>query len=202
VNSIEQSILHFISDYGYWGIMISLILGIVGLPLPDEVLMMFAGYMVQRGELSLIMTLMVSFIASLTGMSISFWIGSKFGYPLLHRFGPKLHISRERLERAEIWFLKYGKFAVFIGYFLPGIRHITAYLSGIGHWKYSTFITNAAYGALVWVITFVSIGYYLGQDWLLFSQMLHRNLLVVVTVALIAAALLLAYQWVRRRKII
>lgn len=202
MNSIEQSILHFISDYGYWGIMISLILGIVGLPLPDEVLMMFAGYMVQSGELSLIMTLIVSFIASLTGMSISFWIGSKFGYPLLHRFGPKLHISLERLERAEIWFQKYGKFAVFIGYFLPGIRHITAYLSGIGHWKYSTFITNAAYGALVWVITFVSIGYYLGQDWLLFSQMLHRNLLVVVTVALIAAALLLVYQWVRRRKII
>lgn len=201
MNSIEQSILHFISDYGYLGIIICLILGIVGLPLPDEVLMMFAGYMVQSGELSYVFTLIVSFAASLIGMSISFWIGSKFGYPLLHRFGPKLHISRERLERAEIWFQKYGKFAVFIGYFLPGIRHLTAYLSGIGHWKYSTFITNAAYGAVVWVVTFVSIGYYLGQDWLVFSQMLHRNVLVIVMVALIAAAILLAFQWIKRRKV-
>lgn len=144
VAGIEHQILQLISHYGYVALFIALVLGIVGLPVPDDVLMLFfAGFIVSKGQLNYLVTVLVSITGSLSGMSISYLIGSKFGYPLLHKYGPKIHISLKRLERVERWFVKYGKTVLVFGYFIPGVRHLTAYLCGIANGNITaSFITR------------------------------------------------------------
>lgn len=136
---LQHQLLSFIAHFGYIGIFGLLVLGIIGLPVPDEVLMTFAGYLISQGKLHYLTTVIVSVVGSFTGMSISYLIGHKFGYPLLEKYGSKIHMTKENLGHAQQWFKRFGKFAVMIGCFIPVIRHLTAYFAGISKWSYRTF---------------------------------------------------------------
>ncbi|WP_410511358.1 hypothetical protein PaeBR_14800 [Paenibacillus sp. BR2-3] len=96
---IQHNLLAFIAHFGYIGIFGALVLGIIGVPVPDEILLTFAGYLISQGKFHYIPTIMVSVIGSITGMSISYFMGQKFGYPLLEKYGRKIHISKEKLYR-------------------------------------------------------------------------------------------------------
>lgn len=185
---IRHKIFLIVIKYGYVGLFGSLVLGIVGVPLPDEVLMTFAGYLVSKGELSFIPTVAVTLAGSFVGMTISFWIGRKFGYPLVEKYGAKIRLTKEKLEQSERWFRRFGKFAVSIGYFIPGVRHLTAYFAGISKWPYSLFATYALPGAMVWTLTFISLGAYVGEHWRWVGKAIHRYLLLGFPLILIMLA--------------
>jgi membrane protein DedA with SNARE-associated domain len=71
-----------------------------------------------------------------------------------------------------------GKFAVTIGYFIPGVRHLTAYFAGISKWPYRTLFVYAAPGAVLWSVTFITLGTYLGDHWREVTEAIHRYLLL------------------------
>jgi membrane protein DedA with SNARE-associated domain len=77
------------------------VLGIIGLPVPDEILMTFSGYLISKGKLHYFPTVTVSVLGSYIGMSISYFIGHKFGYPLLEKYGRKIHITKEKLDKTQ-----------------------------------------------------------------------------------------------------
>lgn len=191
----EETILHFVAHYGYIGIFVVLMFGIIGLPVPDEVLMTFAGYMVSLGRLHVVETIVVAAVGSLTGMSISFFVGQKLGLPVLLKYGRRFHLTEERLKKIDTWFIRFGKYAVTIGYFIPGVRHTTALFAGISGWSYRAFLLYAIPGALAWTLTFVTIGMVVGQHWKEFSHLLHRYLVLGFAIALVGA-----YFWWRYRK--
>lgn len=198
---MQEHILSLVAHYGYVGIFAVLILGIVGVPVPDEFLLTFAGYLVTKGELTYIWTLLTAFLGSVTGMSISFWIGHRLGYPFLHKYGRKIHITPERLQKVEAWFHRFGKFTIIIGYFIPGVRHFTAYFAGISKWSYRTFLSFAIPGGFLWVATFITLGRYMGEHWRRFSEILHRNLLILVFAVIIGILLWLVIRnWLNKRK--
>lgn len=189
---LQHQLLSFIAHFGYIGIFGLLVLGIIGLPVPDEVLMTFAGYLISQGKLHYLTTVIVSVVGSFTGMSISYLIGHKFGYPLLEKYGSKIHMTKENLGHAQQWFKRFGKFAVMIGYFIPVIRHLTAYFAGISKWSYRTFFVYAAPGAMLWAVTFITLGTYLGEHWLEVTETIHRYLLIAV-VLIVGMALIIWY---------
>jgi membrane protein DedA with SNARE-associated domain len=189
---IHHKLLAFIAHYGYVGIFGALVLGIIGLPVPDEILMTFAGYLISQGRLHYIPTVIISVVGSFTGMSISYFIGHKFGYPLLEKYGSKIHITKEKLDHTQHWFKRFGKFTLTFGYFIPGIRHLTAYFAGISKWPYRSFVLYAAPGAMLWAVTFITLGTYLGEHWRAVTETIHRYLLVGLVV-IIAAALAVWY---------
>jgi membrane protein DedA with SNARE-associated domain len=174
---IETILFHWITHYGYLGLFGSLVLGIVGLPVPDELLMTFTGYMVYMGKLHYGTSLAVGVAGSLAGMSVSYFIGSRFGYPLLEKFGPKIHFTREKWLKTHAWFERFGKFAVTVGYFIPGLRHLSSYFAGIGKWPYRTFIAFAFPGGLLWCFVFITLGRVLGKHWKSYTQLLHKYML-------------------------
>lgn len=155
----------WIAKYGYMGLFLSMFLGIVGLPVPDEILMVFAGYMASEGKMDFIPTCIAAGLGSFCGMSISFMIGKNIGFPILEKLRIKFHFNDDKMERFKRWFLQYGKFAVAFGYFVPGFRHITPILAGINKWSFREFIYSASIGGLVWVLFFVSTGIFLGPRW-------------------------------------
>jgi membrane protein DedA with SNARE-associated domain len=196
---VEQHVLAWITHYGYFAVFVLLALGIVGLPVPDETLLTFTGYLIFKGHLSPPLAFASALGGSASGITLSYALGREFGVALLRRFGKYLHLSPERLDRAHQWFQRVGHWALTFGYFIPGVRHLTAYAAGISGLEPRSFAAFAYPGAALWVTTFLSIGYFLGERWQAVQQNLERYL-VVVTIAL--AGLLLGYLvwWTWRKK--
>jgi membrane protein DedA with SNARE-associated domain len=137
---LKHILFQFVSQFGYIGIFGSMMLGMIGLPIPDELLMTFAGYLVFKGRLVYLTTLIVASLGAVSGVSFSFLLANKWGLPLLEKHGRKLHITPERLKKSEVWFQRFGKFAVTFSYFIPGVRHFTAISAGISRWSYRAFL--------------------------------------------------------------
>jgi membrane protein DedA with SNARE-associated domain len=179
-------ILPWLIKYSYLGIFAALGLGILGLPIPDETLMAFAGFLASRGTLSYPNAVLASFAGTICGISIGFFLGRSFGRPFLEKYSAKLRIYPRHLQKAEAWYSKYGKFALFIGYFIPGVRHITAIFAGISIMPYKVFAIYSFAGGLLWTLTFVTMGYYLGENWkLVYKYSYHYILPLVIVVSVV-----------------
>ncbi|NGZ77783.1 DedA family protein [Saccharibacillus alkalitolerans] len=155
--------LNFLSDYGYMAVYTLLTLGIVGLPVPDEVLMTSVGYLTSIGTMKLPYALLFSFAGALSGMMISYAIGRQAGRPLLNRYGKWIGLKPSRIARVEGWMSKYGPVSIMFGYFIPGFRHVTCYLCGIGRMSLRKYTLFASIGALLWCTIFIMIGRVLGH---------------------------------------
>jgi len=162
---VEQHLDYLIEHFGYFGIIIVLIGGIIGIPIPDEVLLTYVGYNVFQGKLSYIISLISAFIGAAGGISLSYFIGYKFGLPLLKKFGPKFHITEDKIDKTSTLFYKIGPVLLLVGYFIPGVRHITAYIAAIDKYPFKKFVGYAYTGALLWSITFITLGKFLGEEW-------------------------------------
>ncbi|OZM56579.1 hypothetical protein CIB95_10140 [Lottiidibacillus patelloidae] len=187
--TIEESAMHVIAHYGYIALFIALILGLIGLPVPDEVLLAFAGYLIAQGDFQFTQTLIVCFLGSVTGMSISFFIGRKLGIPFLFKYKRFTRITPLRIKRLNQWFTRFGKVAVIFGYFLPGIRHFSAYIAGVSNWSYRTFIAYAVLGAALWSLTFIFLGMWFEEYWEEMIKLIHRYGVVISIVTFITIIL-------------
>jgi membrane protein DedA with SNARE-associated domain len=183
-----HSLLLFIAEYSYWGIFLALALGILGLPIPDETLMAFAGFLAYQGRLYYPFTLIVAFVGTSCGITIGYFLGKAYGHPFLEKYSARMHIKR-KLHKAEKWYGRYGKFALFIGYFIPGVRHFTAIFAGISLMPYRIFAVFAYVGGLLWTLTFVSLGYFLGKNWQL--VLIYSNRYIIPFAVAIILVLLL-----------
>jgi membrane protein DedA with SNARE-associated domain len=192
---VEQHVFDWISQYGYAAIFVLLSLGIVGLPVPDETLLTFTGYLIYKSHLSPPMAFASALGGSASGITISYTLGRTFGMGLLHRFGRYLHLTPERLERAHQWFERIGHWALTFGYFIPGVRHLTAYAAGMSGLAPHHFAIFAYMGAALWVGSFLSLGYFLGDRWQVVERNVHQYLLGL---GIVLAVLVLGYLVWRR----
>lgn len=187
---MEQTLFDLLQQYGYIGIFLFLVLGIVGLPLPDEIMMTFLGYLTSIGQLNLYLTFLSSLLGSACGISVSYWLGSCLGYPFLKKYGGKIFVTRRRLRITQLLFRKYGNWLLFAGYFIPGVRHVTAYLAGISKITFTRFSMYAYTGAFLWCATFIGLGHILGANWEVLFDVLHkygaRLLAIVLPLVLIS----------------
>jgi membrane protein DedA with SNARE-associated domain len=198
---VEQQLLAWVTSYGYFAIFGLLVLGIVGLPVPDETLLTFTGYLIYRGNLDLPFAAAAALGGSASGMTISYVLGRIFGIRLVHRYGGYLHLTPERLARAHAWFERVGHWALTAGYFIPGVRHLTAYAAGMSDVAPHQFAMFAYMGTILWVSSFLSLGYFLGERWQTVEANIHRYLVIgTITIAVLAAAYLIWRKWARRKQ--
>ncbi|MGH7232757.1 MAG: DedA family protein [Nitrospiraceae bacterium] len=176
----------WISRHGYIAVFVLLMLGIVGLPVPDEALLTFVGYLSFKGELTLGPSLGAAFLGSATGISLSYGLGRLAGPHVVTKLGPILHLSPEHIAKRQAWVHRWGKYALLIAYFVPGVRHLAALLAGASELSLSSFARFAYCGALLWSATFIALGYSLGEEWHRLSPLVHRTLVIVSLVVLLA----------------
>lgn len=188
-----HSLLLIITKYSYFGIFIALGLGIIGLPIPDETLMAYAGFLVFQGKLNYFYTIMVAFLGTSCGITLGYILGRTFGNPFIKRYSSKMYVNPTHIQNAEIFYNRYGKFALFIGYFIPGVRHLTAIFAGTSLMPYRMFALFAYTGGLLWTITLVSLGYFLGEKWHNVYMYSHRYIIPVVLLSIVV--LLIAVYW-------
>ena len=192
-----QTILDWVSAYGGPALFMLLMLGIVGLPVPDETLMVFTGYLIQQGHLNLAGTWLFAFLGSSCGITLSFVIGRRLGLPFIHKYGKYLHVTAKRLEKVHKWFDGFGHWTLSFGYFVPGVRHFTAVVAGMSGLSTPVFALYAYSGAAVWVSVFIGLGYLLGERWKEAAESAHRY---IGWVAGLAVLLGLGYLLFARRK--
>jgi membrane protein DedA with SNARE-associated domain len=166
INQILQSITAHsqpLLDYGSIALFVLLALGILALPVPDETLMVAAGFLIARGKLNFSFTVFAAYMGAICGISLSYLIGRYGGSVLLEKYGHFVRLTKPRIERTRHWFSRIGMWALFIGYFIPGVRHFTGYIVGTVRIPFNRFAIFAFSGAIVWSSTFLTIGFLLGK---------------------------------------
>ena len=188
--AVEEYVNLFVIKYGYAGIFLSLSLGVIGLPIPDEVLMTCAGYAAARGILSMPLAFASAFFGAVLGSAISYWIGRVWGLPLLLWAGPYIGIPAEKVAKTQVLFTRYGSLLLVVGYFLPGIRHLSAYMGGMSGMDLRRFAFFSCVGAFCWSMTYLQVGLALGKEWLRVAVYVrHYGFWLFVMIACIAAGL-------------
>jgi membrane protein DedA with SNARE-associated domain len=197
-----EAVFGWVQTYGYGALFGILIFGIVGLPVPDETLLVFCGYLISQGKLTAVGTLAAAVGGSWCGISVSYGIGRTLGLGVVHRFGRFLHVNDQQLERVHAWFDRRGRWALFFGYYIAGVRHLTAIIAGASKLDFVSFIRFAWTGALCWALVFLSLGYFIGEQWRRAAELVHAYL-TYVSVALILLVILffVARRFWRKRSV-
>jgi len=166
---------------------------------PDETLLTFTGYLVFRGNLRLPLAFAAALTGSGCGITISYLLGRTFGLKLIHRYGRYVRIREDHVEKAHAWFRKAGHWSLTIGYFIPGVRHLTAYAAGMSDLEAPQFALFAYTGAVLWVSAFLSLGYFLGDRWEAVEHNVHHYLVYLTLAGIIALAGYLIWRRSRAR---
>jgi membrane protein DedA with SNARE-associated domain len=200
---MREAAFHWISQYGYAGIFSLLTFGIVGLPVPDEWLLTFCGYLVFKGTLVFLPTLGAAFLGSSCGITFSYLLGKVFDTYVLLKYGRFFHLTPERLARVHAWFEQRGRWTLLVGYFIPGVRHLTGYVAGASELSYSNFALFAYTGAFCWAAFFITLGYVLGEEWNRWNRVLEsfdETTLLMIGVAVVAVLGYVVFEFMRRQQ--
>jgi len=196
-SGVDQHLIVWLVRYGAPIIFLAQLLGIFGLPIPDEMLLTLAGALVRRGTLPGMPIITSAIAGCLAGITVSFVLGRKVGLPTLRR---RLHVHEETLNRANVWFCRFGRWLLAFGYFIPGVRHVTALAAGSTAMSYSTFAIYAYSGGILWSIVFVSLGYYAGEHWRQMVETARGHLLLMAVIAAAAGMVYAALQAISARR--
>jgi membrane protein DedA with SNARE-associated domain len=195
-NALVNVATTIINDLGYPGIFLLLVAGSAGIPVSSEAVMLFAGFDVWKGHFEILAIVIVGVAGDLVGASIAYAIGYFGRIEILHRHGRKIHLTPERLERAEHWFERYGSVAVPVCRILPLVRAYMSFPAGAARMRYGRFLGLSALGGVPWIIFWGVLGRALGSHY----HQIERNLHYVDIVGLVAIVGVIAWLVVRRRR--
>lgn len=154
-----SAVLTYLLHSGPIFLFFALSLGIVGLPIPDETLLVGAGYLAAHHQINIPLTILAAFGGSMTGITISYLLGRLVSRLIIKKYGPTLHITPENVSRVQLWFVKIGKWILIVGYFIPIFRHLVGFVAGGAKLDFRLFALYAYTGAIIWSLTFLGIGY-------------------------------------------
>jgi membrane protein DedA with SNARE-associated domain len=191
---MEHTLITWLGHYGPVVLFFAQMFGIFGVPIPDELLLTVAGALVRHGELNGPATVFAAIGGCSTGITGSYLLGRTVGITTLHRV---LHIRESSLARAQRWFKSFGVWLLAFGYFVPGVRHVTAIAAGSTPLDYWQFARAAYPGAVLWCAVFLGTGYIAGDrlgDLTLFIQG-HLGVAGAVLFAAAAIYILVTTRW-------
>jgi membrane protein DedA with SNARE-associated domain len=150
---------------GYLGVVIAMAIESACIPLPSEIILPMAGWMVSRGEFTLVGATLAGVLGCVVGSIVAYWVGVVGGRPLLERYGKYVLISMHDLDVADRWFGRYGEAAILISRMLPVVRTFISLPAGIARMSFGRFVLYTAIGSLPWSFALVYVGKSLGDNW-------------------------------------
>ncbi|GIO04680.1 alkaline phosphatase [Brevibacillus reuszeri] len=156
-------LMSIIEQYGYFAIFFLLWLGIVGLPIPDELVVATGGFLASIGLLNPYYSFLAGYLGVASGLTIGFLLGKYFGRPIL-RWLSKSEKMRHAVDRSTVMLEKYGTTALCISYLFPVVRHVVPYLVALGGMSYRRYALLSYPIGLVWTTAFYFLGYVFGNN--------------------------------------
>jgi membrane protein DedA with SNARE-associated domain len=207
IASISESLVnetaHFVREAGLPGIFALMAISSACIPIPSEVVMLFAGFAVADPTQSASqhhMTMTGIVLAGLAGTMVGSWIAYAVGrggrLELLERHGARFHMGPNQIERADRWFQRYGELTVMFGRLIPLVRAFVSLPAGVARMPLGRFTLFSLIGATPWVVALALAGHALGSDW----TSVRRGFEYVDYAIVVLAVLAVAYAIVRRRR--
>ena len=197
VEKIAEYITLGMSAFGYSGLFVLMALESMIAPVPSEVVMPFAGYLVLQGRFDFWLAVIVSGLGSVFGSLISYYMGAYLGRPFILKFGKYLLLEEEHLEWTEKWFKKQGDKTIFISRFIPVVRHLISIPAGIARMSMKKFVVYTFIGATAWNLILLYAGFKLGEHW----DKIHQYSRELDAIFVVAVVLFLAYFiWKHHKK--
>jgi membrane protein DedA with SNARE-associated domain len=174
-----------VASTGYGGIAILMAIESACIPLPSELIMPFAGYLVYAGTMKLLWVATAGAIGCNLGSLIAYEIGSYGGRPLVEKYGRWILMGRRELDWADRFFLRWGYLAVFIGRLLPVIRTFIALPAGIARMPRGRFHLYTFLGSWPWCLALAYFGMKMGENWRGIGKYFHQldRLIIIVLLA-------------------
>ena len=180
-----EMLFKLLAEHVYIILFVSLILEFAALPLPGETMMVVAGIMAYNNHGSYIGMIVASALGTVLGMQFSYEVGRRLGTRAVDKYGSYIGLTPYRMTKAADFFNRFGNIVIVIAYFLPGVRHILGYFSGISRINAKRFHVYSTVGGILWVVVFITLGYVLGPSAPHAFKLLHiyGTMLFIVAIA-------------------
>ncbi len=196
MKEIIHGILMWLTDLGYWGILIGLMIEVI----PSEIVLSYGGYLVSKGEITLIGAVAFGTVGCTVQQIIIYWIGRYGGRPFLEKYGKYLLIHKKHIDLGERWFNRYGAGIIFTGRFIPVVRQAISIPAGIARMSLTRFTVLTVLASIPWATLFVWLGMTLGDNWEQIDEKAGPFIKPFMIGAVVLAVLYFAVKTFRRDK--
>lgn len=196
--SFVDAVHQFVVDYGYLAVFLGILLEDFGLPTPGETMLIAGAVMASRGSFNIVWLLSIAWLGAVIGDSIGYLIGATGGHRLLVRYGGRVGITLERLQKVEEFFARYGDIVIVFARFFVILRQFNGIVAGSLEMPWPRFFLYNAIGAALWVGFWGGLTYWLGRR---FFEYIHLFGWVWPTIIAAGAIVLIALglgYWRRR----
>lgn len=190
--ALSMWIMGVISSMGYWGIILLMGIESACIPLPSEIIMPFAGYLVFKGEMNLHYVSLAGAIGCVVGSIPAYYLGAYGGRNMIERYGKYVLISKKDLAFADRAFNRYGEFIIFIGRLLPAVRTFIAFPAGVSRMNMTRFCAYTFVGSWIWCYALAWLGVKFGEHWQDLKIYFHEFHIVL---AVVGGAFFIWYVW-------
>lgn len=171
---MSSLLLNAISEYGYLGMFLAMILEAVIIVIPSELILATGGILASQRIFSFWGALLTGVIGSVFCAVIIYLMGYFGGRPFIDKYGKYFFMKKEDIEKAEAWFQKYGMLASFIGRNFPIVRTFISLPIGMMRLNFWPFVLYTTLGSIPWTFAFVYVGYSLGNNWVILQEYTSR----------------------------
>lgn len=186
LENVVQWIVHLVHEFGYFGLFVMTFLESTFTPIPSEVTLIPAGYLIHQGKMHLLPVLLACSSGTMMGSWFTYWLAQAVGKRFLLKYGKYFLFPEHKILWVESYFLRHGRISVFTGRLVPGIRHIISFPAGLAAMPLRTFFLFTFLGSTLWMLFLLGMGYYIGEN-----EALIKRYIVVVKIGMLAAAVLL-----------
>src|SRR6185503_10808614 len=188
IEILSGFIVAVISGLGYFGVVLLMGIESACIPLPSELIMPFAGFLVFQGKLVLWGVALAGAVGCVLGSLVAYYVGLWGGRPLVQKYGRYVLISHQDLDLADRWFARHGDITIFVGRLLPVVRTFIAFPAGVARMPLFKFVAYTFVGSLIWCWALAWVGMSLGEHWDTLGTYFHRFDAAIGAVIVLAAA--------------
>lgn len=201
---MDQYVIELISNFGYLGMLLGMILEAVIIVIPSELILATGGILAARGIFHFWGAFFIGLFGSVFCAVIIYAMGYFGGRPFVEKYGKYFFMKAEDIDKCDCWFQKYGLWAAFIGRNFPIVRTLISLPIGITRLSFWKFFIYTTLGSIPWTFAFVYVGYALGNNWVLLQNYTSK---LKVPIRILLLVLLLSYLykkwkgWKNKRKV-
>lgn len=170
---MDNFLLGLISNYGYFGMFLGMVLEAVIIVIPSELILATGGILVTKGFFTFTGAFLTGLLGSVFCAIVIYFMGYFGGRPFVDKYGKYFFMKKEDLEKSDSWFNKYGMISALIGRNFPIVRTLISLPIGIMRMPFIKFVIYTTIGSIPWTLAFVYFGYALGENWIIITSYLN-----------------------------
>ncbi len=189
-------LVKFVHEFGYIGIFVMAFLESTFVPIPSEVTMIPAGFLIHEDKMNFWLVFFASLGGAVGGAIANYFIAYHYGRRFLYAFGKYMFFDHDKMEKLDKYFALHGEISTFTGRLIPGLRHVISFPAGLAHMDLKKFSLYTGVGGGLWMVTLILVGYLIGGN----TAEVHKYMPYVTGVVLFSVSIMIVLYIRRYRR--